>query len=183
MRRWATIGSVLLLAILAACRSQELPSSVATSANTPTPTADSGTPTAPLSTATPTNTPTLTSTPTVPPTSTSTDGPVSAAGSPLLQGEVTTETFSQVEPGATRAEVEALLGAPDERQEMLLPEGPFWGPQEALSAILEPGAPFEEWVYHRDEYDYYVWFAAPADEPGEDWQVIQTASYPAGAVF
>ena len=91
--------------------------------------------------------------------------------------------FSKVESGASRTEVNSILGAPDERREMRLPEGSFWGPQEDLSTVLKPGTPFEEWVYHRDGYDYYVWFASPTGEPREDWKVVQKASCPEDAVF
>jgi hypothetical protein len=93
------------------------------------------------------------------------------------------ERFFAIEPGATREEVEARIGPPDSRQELAFPSEPFFGPGEGLSAVLEPGAPYEEWFYRRGEMDYYVWFSAPPDDPGGAWGVIMAASYPADAVF
>jgi hypothetical protein len=93
------------------------------------------------------------------------------------------ERFSAIEPGASREAVESQLGPPDARQELTLPSEPFFGPGEGLAAILEPGAPYEEWIYRRAEIDYYVWFSAPPGDPAGAWGVVLAASYPADAVF
>jgi hypothetical protein len=122
--------------------------------------------------------PTATPAPTVTPAPTASPEPTAAPDDAAWE-----ERFFAVKPGVVREEVEAQLGPPDERQEMTIPEEPFFGPGEGLSVILEPGAPYEEWVYRRAEMDYYVWFSAPPGDPAGAWEVVLTASYPADAVF
>ena len=68
-------------------------------------------------------------------------------------------------------------------QEYNLPTGPFSGPSEGLAAILEPGTPIEEWIYHDDDTSYYFWFASNTGEAKENWRLIEKATYPKGAVF
>jgi hypothetical protein len=94
------------------------------------------------------------------------------------------DAYARVEPGMSRTEVEALLGAPEEVQEIRIPEdGHFWGPQESLTTMLGPGAPFEQWTYQRGDYSYCVCFASPAGEPKENWLVIFKAQWDTNAVF
>ena len=61
--------------------------------------------------------------------------------------------------------------------------GMFWGPQEALSPVLEPGAIYHEWRYEKDGQVYYVWFSGDQSDPKKTWSVIAKSSYPKGAVF
>lgn len=88
-----------------------------------------------------------------------------------------------IQPGFSRADVRANLGDPDEVKEFLLPEGPFYGPQESLVDLASPGTPIEEWIYQMGEEVQFVWFAGEPDQPIERWTVIETAIYPAGAVY
>jgi hypothetical protein len=116
--------------------------------------------------------------PTVTPAPTASPAPTATLDDAAWQ-----ERFSAIESGASRGEVETQLGPPDARQELTLPSEPFFGPGEGLAAILEPGAPYEEWVYRRAEIGYYVWFSAPPGDPAGTWGVVLAASYPADAVF
>jgi hypothetical protein len=84
-------------------------------------------------------------------------------------------------PGMSRADVTNLLGRPDAVNAGTLPEGPFFGPQESLTAVLPPGADYEEWIYPVGEDDCYVWFAGEGAR--ENWRVVLTAAYPRDAVF
>ena len=93
------------------------------------------------------------------------------------------DKFDQVKPGQSRSDVSAALGEPAEINQHEMPEGLFSGPSEGLISELEPGAPFEEWIYRQDGQDYYIWFASDSGEPQENWQVTLTANYPEGAVF
>lgn len=88
-----------------------------------------------------------------------------------------------VEQGSSRAEVRAALGEPDQIQEFVLPDQPFFGPQESLADILPSGTAVEEWAYKSGEEVLLVWFAADPGERREDWRVVETGSYPAGAVY
>jgi hypothetical protein len=132
----------------------------------------------------PTPAPTASPAPTVTPAPTASPAPTDSPGPTAVPDDAAwEERFFAVKPGVVREEVETRLGPPDERQEMTIPEEPFFGPGEGLSVILEPGAPYEEWVYRRAEMDYYVWFSAPPGDPAGAWEVVLTASYPADAVF
>jgi hypothetical protein len=66
---------------------------------------------------------------------------------------------------------------------IILPDHPFFGPQEGLANLVPPGTEFEEWVYEIGDEVLYVWFFGEADEPREDWLVLATARYPKDAVF
>jgi hypothetical protein len=93
------------------------------------------------------------------------------------------ERFTLIEPGASRGEVTVCLSDPAEIQEYNLPASPFSGPSEGLAAILDPGTPIEEWIYHDDDTSYYFWFASTTGEAEENWGLIDKAAYPKGAVF
>jgi len=89
----------------------------------------------------------------------------------------------EVEVGFSREEVIEAVGQPDTTQEFTLPSEPFFGPQEGLANILAPGTLVEEWAYELNDEILYVWFASESGEPREDWPVVATGVYPAGAVF
>ena len=92
-------------------------------------------------------------------------------------------TAGEVEVGFTRDKVVEIMGQPDATQEFILPNEPFFGPQEGLASLLPAGTLVEEWVYELDEEVLYVWFASETGEAQEEWLVVATAVYPAGAVF
>ena len=56
-------------------------------------------------------------------------------------------TPSEIAQGSTKDDVIALYGKPDRTQEFILPEVPFFGPQESLINLVPPGTAIEEWVY------------------------------------
>ena len=89
----------------------------------------------------------------------------------------------EVEIGFSREEVIEVMGEPATTQDFVLPDQPFFGPQESLTSLLPPGTVVEEWVYELDEEVMYVWFAGKSNLPREEWLVIETGVYPAGAVF
>ena len=91
--------------------------------------------------------------------------------------------FQTVVPGMAQAEVRTLLGAPGAQKLDILPEGPFFGPQEGIDpASLNPRGEYDQWQYEDGDTIYLVWFGDPA-LPQESWPVIGAASYPKGAVF
>ncbi len=77
----------------------------------------------------------------------------------------------QIQKGDSRVEVRTKLGEPDERQEFVMPDAPFFGPQEGLSSLLRPGTVVEEWLYGRDGEVLYVWFAEESGQPVENWLI------------
>lgn len=90
--------------------------------------------------------------------------------------------FDRIGPGQSRSQVKELLGEPDRIRSDTLPQGAFFGPQEALTSQLAAGDPYEEWVYLEGETEFYVWFAGGAEDP-ESWQVVTTARASSGAVY
>ena len=89
----------------------------------------------------------------------------------------------EMQPGLSPAQVQGLLGEPARTQDFLLPEVPFFGPQESLTGLIPAGALVEEWVYVQGDEELYVWFHCDQGEVGEDCSLIKTASYPVGAVY
>jgi hypothetical protein len=75
------------------------------------------------------------------------------------------------------------MGAPDRREEIIIPEGPFYGPQESLAGTLPSGEVVEEWVYTRGEIELYIWFWGEDPAIRDGWRVIDFVEYPASAVF
>ena len=91
--------------------------------------------------------------------------------------------FQTVVAGMTQAEVRTLLGAPAQQKLDVLPEGPFFGPQEGIDpASLNPEREYDQWQYQRGNTIYLIWFGDPK-VPQDSWPVIGTTSYPKGAVF
>ena len=88
-----------------------------------------------------------------------------------------------INTGFSRAEVRALMGEPERVQEFILPETPLFGPQESLAELIPAGTWVEEWVYTVGEDELYVWFAGEKGQAKDQWRVIETARYPAGAVY
>lgn len=105
----------------------------------------------------------------------------------LFLASVSSQTFAQdflaVKAGMSRTEVRNIMGKPDEISVTMLPLSPFTGPQEPLLHYLQPGDAYEEWRYITDSKIYLIWFASTRIKPRNDWTVISTTSYPAGAVF
>jgi len=90
---------------------------------------------------------------------------------------------AEIEAGFSRDEVLDALGEPDMVQDFILPDQPFFGPQEGLADIVPPGRVVEEWRYESEETIRLVWFTGEPEADREDWTVIATVSYPAGAVY
>ena len=58
---------------------------------------------------------------------------------------------SEVTQGPSKEEVIALYGEPDRVQDFILPDEPFFGPQEGLSSLVPPGTVIKEWVYEIED--------------------------------
>ena len=93
------------------------------------------------------------------------------------------EDIRKIQVGQTKDEVIAIAGDPDEIGEFILPAEPFFGPQEGLSSLLPAGTIVEEWRYKPADEVTYVWFAGEDALPRADWTVIDSAAYPADAVY
>jgi len=85
--------------------------------------------------------------------------------------------------GASKADVIASLGEPDQIQEFVLPDEPFFGPQEGLASLLLAGTIVEEWIFERGDELLYIWFAGEDGAAPEGWRVVAKGSYPRDAVY
>ena len=90
---------------------------------------------------------------------------------------------SEVEKGSSKGEVVSSLGEPDQTQDFILPDEPFFGPQESLVNLVTAGTVIEEWIYEIGDEVLFVWFTGKADELRADWLVLVTARYPKDAVY
>ena len=93
------------------------------------------------------------------------------------------ERFGRVKETMGREEVVRLLGEPDKKTDAVIPNGPFWGPQEYLTSILHANAPYEEWQYQRKKEIFLIWFGSVEPKPKRAWKVIGKNTYPEGTVF
>ena len=94
-----------------------------------------------------------------------------------------TSSPGEIEAGSSKGEVIALLGDPDQTQEFILPDEPFFGPQESLVNLVPAGTAIEEWIYELGEDVLYIWFTSEGDDSGEEWLVLDTARHPKDAVY
>ena len=89
------------------------------------------------------------------------------------------KSYNSVSTGASKAQVREQLGQPDTQ----IP-GRVSGLHKSLpgaadlSQTLPPNTPFEAWIYHRGQDDYYVYFASGSDAPKEDWRVVSRKTIP-----
>jgi hypothetical protein len=89
----------------------------------------------------------------------------------------------KVTEGSSKEDVIALYGKPDRVQEFIVPDEPFFGPQEGLVNLVPPGTVIEEWVYEIGDEEFYIWFTGDIDVAREDWRVLDLGRYPKGAVY
>lgn len=89
----------------------------------------------------------------------------------------------EIEPGFSKEEVTRILGDPDQMNEFIMPDGPFFGPQEGLTGLVPAGHQVEEWVYFVDGDARYVWFWGEPDQERDAWRVVLTSIYPKDTVY
>jgi hypothetical protein len=94
--------------------------------------------------------------------------------------EQTSEGF---EMGMKPSSVRVQLGDPESQQEFVMPEAPFFGPQEALTETVEPGTPVLEWRYERGDQLLYLWFTPTGETDVEGWALQHWFEAPADAVY
>lgn len=90
---------------------------------------------------------------------------------------------SEIGQGSSKAEVISSFGEPDQTQDFILPDEPFFGPQESLVNLVPAGTVIEEWVYEIGDEVLYVWFTGQDGDSRDDWLVLLTARYPKDAVY
>jgi len=88
-----------------------------------------------------------------------------------------------VQLGMPRNLVLNELGGADEVSDFVMPEDGFFGPQEALSGLIEPGASVEQWVYYQDDEVTYAWFSGPPGSDRGGWTLVAWTTVPLDAVY
>jgi hypothetical protein len=96
---------------------------------------------------------------------------------------LTSNSPSEITQGSSKEDVLTLYGEPDRTQEFIIPDEPFFGPQEGLINLAPPGTVVEEWVYEIGEEELYIWFTGDSNEAREDWLVLDLGRYPKEAVY
>jgi hypothetical protein len=94
-----------------------------------------------------------------------------------------TAPSTEIKPGSSKEDVIALYGEPDRTQEFIIPDEPFFGPQEGLIDLVPPGTLIEEWVYEIGDKELYIWYAGDNNQAREDRLVLDLGRYPKGAVY
>jgi hypothetical protein len=89
----------------------------------------------------------------------------------------TSSVPSEIRKSSFEGDVIASLGEPDQTQDFILPNEPFYGPQESLVNLVPAGTAIEEWRYEIGDEVLYVWFTGEDDDLREDWLVLATARY------
>jgi hypothetical protein len=89
----------------------------------------------------------------------------------------TSSVPSEIGRGSSKGDVIASLGEPDQTRDFILPDEPFFGPQESLVNLVPAGTAIEEWRYEIGDEVLYVWFTGEDDDLREDWLVLATARY------
>ena len=90
---------------------------------------------------------------------------------------------TELQVGFTHEEVRQALGQPDETREFVMPDGPFFGPQEKLSGLVPAKSTVEEWRYKVNDDVIYVWFYGDSSAGKNAWRMIATARVPKDAIF
>jgi hypothetical protein len=90
---------------------------------------------------------------------------------------------AEIIQGSTKDDVIALYGEPNRTQEFIIPDEPFFGPQEGLINLVPPGTTIEEWVYDIGDEELYIWFSREEDATRDEWRVLDLGRYPKGAVY
>ena len=85
--------------------------------------------------------------------------------------------------GSTKDNVLASMGEPDQIQDFILPDPPYYGPQEGLINLVPAGTLIEEWTYIIGDDILYVWFSGENDVARDNWLILHVAKFPKGAVF
>ena len=89
------------------------------------------------------------------------------------------KSVNSIKPGATMDAVRDALGHPDRKREGETPVRPYppIGSPEGVLGTLPPETKYEQWIYHRGDSRYHVFFAKRAIEPYK-WEVIAVRSAP-----
>jgi hypothetical protein len=93
------------------------------------------------------------------------------------------DKFNLIEIGMGRQDVKNILGEAKSKKLNVLPNQPFWGPQEAIdTSLINNKREYEEWIYGNDKNIYYIWFGDKQLKK-DKWKVICSFMHEKGVVF
>src|SRR5690349_20952260 len=90
------------------------------------------------------------------------------------------KSFESVSSGATKPQVRAALGDPDNRFTShvgMIGQTTTPGAAE-LAQSLPLNTPYEVWTYHRGQTDYFIYFASAQNKPKEEWRMVSRKTVP-----
>ena len=90
---------------------------------------------------------------------------------------------SELREGLSQQEVLQILGEPDLQNEFVLPEPPFFGPQESLVNLIPAGSVVLEWQYQSEGENRFVWFWGEDETLQDTWRVVMTLTFPQDAIY
>lgn len=94
------------------------------------------------------------------------------------------KTVNSIEPGTPLERVRDKLGGPNIKRQgvaPLRPTPPPGAPQGVLVTVPS-GVKYREWIYHRGDSHYHVFFIPTVAKPGQ-WEVLGVRSAPASKVY
>ena len=85
--------------------------------------------------------------------------------------------------GASKDDVIAAHGTPHQVRDFILPDEPFFGPQESLINLVPSGSLIEEWLYEIEDDHLYIWFSGEQNGLRKDWLVLAKVRVPHDAIY
>ena len=94
------------------------------------------------------------------------------------------KSINSIEPGTPMERVREKLGAPAEKRDGVAPvrPAPPVGSPEGVLVTVPSGMSYREWIYHRGDSNYHVFFVPSVDKPNH-WEVLSVRSAPASKVY
>ncbi len=94
------------------------------------------------------------------------------------------KSINSIEPGTAMERVRERLGPPDEKRDGVAPVRPLppAGSPEGVLVTVPSGVKYSEWIYHRGDSNFHVFYVPTPDKPGH-WEVLAVRSAPAAKVY
>jgi len=94
------------------------------------------------------------------------------------------KTINSIEPGTRLERVREKLGGPGVKREGVAPVRPVppVGSPEGVLVTIPPGMRYRQWIYHRGDSNFHVFYVPTPDKPGH-WEVLAVRSAPAAKVY
>ena len=94
------------------------------------------------------------------------------------------KSVNAIEPGTPMDRLKEKLGGPNEKRDGVAPvrPAPPVGSPEGVLVTVPSGMKYREWIYHRGDSHYHVFFVPSVDKP-DKWEVLAVRSAPATKAY